>query len=134
HALRGLPAPVILDGQARLGMLQKALDGHTFPAYGSRTDDFERQLLTFIDRAKDEMLGVDGAYQLAEVRQSAQYHDLARGFDLYQRRLQRSHRLFDWGELQTRLIAMFEDQSVLDRWRGKFKYILVDEFQDVNEA
>ncbi len=132
---QGLPAPRVLEGQARRALLETAIKGHEFPAYGSRHPELVRQALTLIDRAKDEHLDPSQVIHIARSRNDAHLRDLATAYDLYQRELICGDRDFDWGELQTRLIETFEDNpATLQRWRRTFKHILVDEYQDINQA
>jgi DNA helicase II / ATP-dependent DNA helicase PcrA len=132
---RGLPPPRIIDGQSRIQYLHSAIAGHEFPSYGARVDELHRQTLVFIDRAKDELLTPTEALALARSIGNQQMLDLATAYDLYQHRMREDDRYFDWGELQTGLITLLEeDGEVLERWRRKFRYILVDEYQDINHA
>jgi ATP-dependent DNA helicase UvrD/PcrA len=50
----------------------------------------------------------------------------------YQQRLQQANAL-DFGDLLLQAVRLFREQpQVLQRWRERFRYILVDEFQDTN--
>ena len=66
----------------------------------------------------------------------AQEHDsqLAEVYRLYQQTLLENH-LLDFDDLIGRLVYLWEeDPTVLSRHQSIFKFILVDEFQDVNKA
>jgi len=63
------------------------------------------------------------------------YDDItARVFRAYEERLERNNAL-DFDDLICRAVKLLRENSfLLERYRGKFKYILVDEFQDTNIA
>ncbi|PLX81471.1 MAG: ATP-dependent DNA helicase PcrA [Desulfuromonas sp.] len=80
-----------------------------------------------IDRAKNRGLGPDQVEE--ENWDEAQVKQIYRR---YQQRLQQANAV-DFGDLlllTTRLFA--EHPEILQRWRERFRYILVDEFQDTN--
>jgi DNA helicase II / ATP-dependent DNA helicase PcrA len=53
---------------------------------------------------------------------------------LYQERLQ-SRRLMDFDDLFLYVLRLFEEKpEALQRWRGRFRFVLVDEFQDTSLA
>lgn len=94
--------------------------------------------LRFISRAKDELVDpeVYGRYveQLADPKERARQKEVARVYRLYQKRLQETGSL-DFGDLigQT-LKALQENPLLLEKLRARYRYILVDEFQDTNVA
>ena len=60
--------------------------------------------------------------------------ELAEVYAAYQRLLA-SHGLVDFGDLITRTLQLFrEHPQVLRRYQERFRYVLVDEFQDTNHA
>ena len=90
----------------------------------------ERFLLTAISSAKNEMLtpeqyekSVTGDYSkkiIAEV-----YHE-------YDKQLKRNNAL-DFDDLLLKTVQLFEEQpEVLENYQERFKYIMVDEYQDTN--
>ncbi|MBA2452806.1 MAG: ATP-dependent helicase, partial [Chloroflexia bacterium] len=132
---QGLPAPRILEGQARRNLLKRTIEHQQFPAYGTRRTELVRQALVLVDRAKDELLTPAALLDNANAQNDPQLQDLAVAYTLYQEALVFGDRDFDWGELQTRVIDTLEnDPATLQRWRGRFKHILVDEYQDINRA
>lgn len=53
-------------------------------------------------------------------------------YSIYQERI-RSYDSVDFGDLLMYVVQIFkENQDILDKYRAKFKYILVDEYQDTN--
>ncbi|HKI51037.1 MAG TPA: UvrD-helicase domain-containing protein [Geothermobacteraceae bacterium] len=59
---------------------------------------------------------------------------LAKVYALYQQRLQQANAV-DFGDLLLLTVKLFEQHpEVLKRWRDRFRYILVDEFQDTNQV
>lgn len=134
RALHRQGPPTILQDHPRMLFLQEAIAGHTFESYGVQQNELLRQALRFIDRAKDELIFPKAANELAEARGNPQLMDLARAYSLYQVKLRNTHRLHDWGELQLRVIELLQDEATRRFWQEKFRFILVDEYQDVNRA
>jgi len=59
---------------------------------------------------------------------------IAEIYALYQERLQRSNAL-DFGDLLLQTVRLFEEHpAVLERYRQRFRHLLVDEFQDTNQV
>ena len=57
---------------------------------------------------------------------------VAQVYDRYQKRLQQANAL-DFGDLLLQTQRLFDEHpKVLDTWRHRFRYIMVDEFQDTN--
>ena len=42
-------------------------------------------------------------------------------------------RALDYDDLQIRVLKLLDDEAIRKRYQDKFKYIMVDEFQDTNE-
>ncbi len=86
-------------------------------------------LLNAISQAKNELL-------TPEQYPVRTYHDeiVARVFKRYQTSLRSSNAL-DFDDLLVEPVRMFQaDADLLDKYRRRFRYILVDEFQDTNLA
>ena len=88
-----------------------------------------RAVAAAIDRAKNK--GVwpeqlqDNDYQAEQV---------TRIYALYQERLKQANAL-DFGDLLMQTVRLFEDHpEVLEKYRQRFHYVLVDEFQDTNQV
>jgi len=90
-----------------------------------------RAMLEGISRAKNSLLSPD----LFNAQIDGYYEEqLARVYDIYQRTLRENHSL-DFDDLIRLTIALFiEHKDVLKKYQDKFKYILVDEYQDTNHA
>ncbi|MDT8900226.1 DNA helicase PcrA [Anaeroselena agilis] len=84
-----------------------------------------------ISNAKNSLLD-PGAF--AREADNFHQHKVAEVYDLYQRKL-RHHNAVDFDDLlflSARLLAT--DQEVLAKYQDKFRYILIDEYQDTNRA
>ena len=112
-----------------------------------------RALLTLFSRAKDEDItpaeyeahaerlttAAEGANADTEdgrllIEDAAAQEELARTYAAYQRLLL-EHGFVDFGDLIALTLRLFrEHPTVLDRCRERFRYVLVDEFQDTNYA
>ena len=91
-----------------------------------------RNVLGYISRAKDKMLlardYLRGAEQSGDFRQI----QIAKIYQEYERRLWEADALdFDDLILHTVRLLM-EDQEARDYWQNKFRYVLIDEYQDTN--
>jgi DNA helicase-2/ATP-dependent DNA helicase PcrA len=82
---------------------------------------------------------IDGAKnrgQLPEDLSRGDYYAerVARVYALYQERLKRANAL-DFGDLLLQTVRLFEEHpAVLEKYRQRFRHILVDEFQDTNQV
>jgi DNA helicase-2/ATP-dependent DNA helicase PcrA len=89
---------------------------------------------TFVSRisgAKNELVS---AAEFAERAVSAPEKLAARVYTEYEKRL-RDANAMDFDDLLVGAVRLFEsDPDVLERWRGRFSHILVDEYQDTNKA
>ncbi|MDR7484147.1 MAG: ATP-dependent DNA helicase [Armatimonadota bacterium] len=103
-------------------------------------------ILSLISRAKDEDISPETyeAYALRllaeaapqpDLREAAAAHlELARVYAAYQRLLRATGRV-DFGDLIALPLRLFRDRpDILRRYQDRFRYILVDEFQDTNHA
>jgi len=122
------PTYTILDADDQIRLLKQVLqaegvDDKRWPA---------RAMAGVIDRWKDraltpDRLKADDAGDLAGGRMVAVYA-------AYQDRL-RTLNACDFGDLLLHTITVFQaHQDVLGRWQRRFRYILVDEYQDTNVA
>jgi DNA helicase-2/ATP-dependent DNA helicase PcrA len=91
-------------------------------------------LLEIISRAKDDLLDADsyGIHSLTSgdyFRQS-----VATVYQLYQKKLKASGAL-DFGDLllQT-VVTLRENEAVREKYQDRFRFVLVDEYQDTNHA
>jgi len=90
--------------------------------------------LTLISRTKDESISLTGFVEYADQRGMERLRELANTYLVYAGLCERENRL-DFGDLGALLVDMFErDPVLLQRWRVRFDHVMVDEFQDTNEA
>lgn len=102
---------------------EMGLDDKTFPA---------KYVLSIISREKDKMVSADEMLERAE--SGTDYKDLhvARAYKRYQTRLKENNALdFDDIILQTVLLLQ-NNEDVRTYYQRKFRYVLVDEYQDTN--
>ncbi|MCJ2102373.1 UvrD-helicase domain-containing protein [Methylobacterium sp. E-046] len=148
HREAGLPqAFEVLDEIGALAMLERLLPTLGLRHFQNLWDPTLelRPILRAISRAKDEMVTAE-AYGLAaaasldaastpEERERAEKAmEVARVYRAYQAELERSHAV-DFGDLvwtAARLLA--ENPKVREAVREKHRFVLVDEYQDVNNA
>jgi DNA helicase-2/ATP-dependent DNA helicase PcrA len=91
-----------------------------------------KQVLSIIGRAKDELLtpedfakSIGGDYRMNEI---------AKVYRLYQDKL-KAYGALDFDDIIMLTVRLLEENpSVLSYYQKKFKYILVDEYQDTNHA
>ena len=84
-----------------------------------------------IESAKHELVDAEEYARLA-----ADFNTrlTAKVYTLYQQKLARN-RAYDFGDLIMRTVKMLEENpELLEKYRDKFRYILVDEYQDINHA
>ncbi len=89
-----------------------------------------RGVATEISRAKDMLIGPDKYYDrnMHDIRK----RKLADIYSLYQKKLQKNNAL-DFDDILNKTVELLEQNpDVLQYYRNKFRYILVDEYQDTN--
>ena len=90
-----------------------------------------RGMLAAISRAKNELLDED---QYEETADNFYTRTVARVYKSYQERL-RLHNALDFDDLLFYVVKLLREQpAVLSHYQQKFRYILVDEYQDTNRA
>ena len=92
----------------------------------------ERSLLAQISHAKDELLTPDDM----EMKAAGDYNmkKVASGYREYQAALRKNNAL-DFDDLIVKTVELFEKcGAVLEYYQERFKYIMVDEYQDTNTA
>jgi DNA helicase II / ATP-dependent DNA helicase PcrA len=90
--------------------------------------------LTLVSRTKDEIIGPADFVEYADRRDVERLRELANVYLVYTEVCRDMHRL-DFGDLASLLAKAFrDDPALLDRWRDRFDHVMVDEFQDTNEA
>ena len=91
----------------------------------------ERGLLAKISAAKNELITPD---QFDEQAKRWEEKQTAAAYRLYQETLHRNNAL-DFDDLLVKTVELFRrDQEVLDYYQERFRYILIDEYQDTNTA
>lgn len=99
------------------------LDDKTFPA---------RYVLTVISREKDKMITPQAFAEEAERTGDYRMIHIAKAYHLYQSRLKENNAL-DFDDIIFRTVELLRDnEDVRTYYQRKFKYVLVDEYQDTN--
>lgn len=90
-----------------------------------------RQMKAAISKAKNELVD----YETYASQDSGFYHDKVSDiFRLYQQRLVEASAV-DFDDILTLTVEILQAfPEVLERWQNRFHYILVDEYQDTNQA
>ena len=92
----------------------------------------ERSILSVISKAKDEMISPE-QFAMNAGRDSNQLR-YAQAYAEYQKRLRQSNAL-DFDDLIYKTVELFQMNAVaLDYFQNRFRYIMVDEYQDTNTA
>ena len=118
---------VIYDQEDQLKVLQEAMeqlqiDPKRFPP---------RSLLSAISAAKSQLIEPD-AYP--QGRSNPMERNIAQGYQRYQEMLH-SNNAVDFDDLLLKTQVLFRDHpSVLEKYRSRYEYLLIDEFQDTNVA
>ena len=127
HAI-GVPANfVIYDEDDRLGLIKQAMKQQNV----SDKNIKPRAVASSISSAKNELVDPD-AYEM-----SAQYpfqKTVAEVYRAYEKMRQTAHAL-DFDDLLIETVRLVrEHPNVREKWRQKFRHILIDEYQDTNAA
>ncbi len=124
----GLPSNfVILDEGEQLTLIkeclnQLGLDEQFFPP---------RFVHSVISRAKENLISV---LEFAQQANGMVEKKVASVYKLYEDK-KKFNRALDFDDLIFYCVRLFQQRKdVLEKWQDKFRYILVDEFQDVNYA
>jgi ATP-dependent DNA helicase Rep len=125
HARAGLRRSFsVLDADDTAALLKDLLPK------AARNDDIH-VLRGAISQAKNA--GLDSA-AVATAARSAREHEIAARYDAYQQRL-RAYNAVDFDDLIRLPLALLEaDAELALVWRERLRYLLVDEYQDTNEA
>ena len=109
---------------------QQSLIGHIIKDMNLNDKVFTKRMLAGIfSNAKNHSLS-----PLAFLRETGQPTQVLEAFKLYEKRLKDANAL-DFDDLLLCTIRLFEENpDVLEKWRERFRYILVDEYQDTNLA
>ena len=92
----------------------------------------DRSVLSEISNAKNEMLSPESYTQ--KVTGDFRKEKIAKIYELYQKRLKENNAI-DFDDIINYTIRILtENPDILDYYTNKFKYVLVDEYQDTNKA
>ncbi len=92
----------------------------------------ERDMMSAISSAKNELIGVDEFWKNAQG--DWRLKKIAEVYEAYQGELKKNNAL-DFDDLIFRTVDLFRvNKEVLDYYQERFRYILVDEYQDTNTA
>ncbi len=99
------------------------LDDKAFPA---------KMALSIISREKDRMVGPDEMMENVKVAQDMRLYHVARAYKRYQTKLKENDAL-DFDDIIFKTVELFQNnEDVLHFYQKKFRYVLVDEYQDTN--
>lgn len=91
-----------------------------------------RMVLGAISRAKDQLIGP--REYVSEFGNDFRNQQIGKVYENYQNKLRKNNAL-DFDDLIMKTVQLFQtNPSILSYYQDKFKYILVDEFQDTNMA
>lgn len=112
---------------------QKTLMKQVFKAMDVDTKQFkERSVLGTISSAKDKLIGPEEF--LLNAGQDFRQRRIGEIYKEYQKRLHKNNAL-DFDDLIVKTVELFQNNSeVLNYYQERFKYIMVDEYQDTNLA
>ena len=92
----------------------------------------DKTFLNVISSAKDELIGPDRFLEEAGQDQDSKIY--AKAYAEYQKRLQANNAL-DFDDLIFKTVQLFRiSPETLEYYRNRFRYIMVDEYQDTNTA
>lgn len=90
----------------------------------------ERSVMNAISHAKDQYLTPEEYKR--EVHGNYREEQIARIYEEYQKQLKNNNAL-DFDDLLMKTVELFEHHpAVLEQWQERFRYIMVDEYQDTN--
>ena len=92
----------------------------------------DRSVLSEISNAKNEMLEPDT--YIAKANGDFRKEKIGTVYELYQKRLKENNAI-DFDDIINYTIKiLMENQDILEYYSNKFRYVLVDEYQDTNKA
>ena len=102
---------------------EMGLDDKTFPA---------RYILTAISREKDKMVSPEELLEWAEAHNDVKSLTVAKAYKKYQTRLKENNAV-DFDDIILLTVKLLqENEDIRTYYQRKFKYVLVDEYQDTN--
>lgn len=148
HLLGVSPKPQVADAYDVQILLEQSLDRLKLKHYRSlaRPSVNFRRILDSISRAKDELISPEDFKELAETdlenaqnnrqkREKAEKAlEIAHAYRVYQAVLAENN-LLDYGDLLLLAVNLLRNNpSIREEIQQKYRYILIDEYQDVNTA
>ncbi len=114
---------------------QKTLMKQIFKNLDINTKQYkERGVLGIISAAKNELIGPEEFAMNARISGTFRDQKIAELYREYQTQLKKNNAL-DFDDLLVKTVELFENHpEILDYYQEKFKYIMVDEYQDTNTA
>lgn len=101
------------------------LDDKTFPA---------KYVLSIIGREKDKMVSAEQLMERVEMTNDLRMLHVAKAYQRYQRQLRENNAL-DFDDIIFQTVKLLQDhEDVRAFYQRKFRYVLVDEYQDTNHA
>lgn len=92
----------------------------------------ERALMAAISAAKDEMISVEEYRLSASADMDWKKGTTARVYEAYQHQLHQNNAL-DFDDLLVKCVELFQScPDVLESYQNRFRYLMVDEYQDTN--
>ena len=145
HEYFGLqPSFGVADKLAQIALLEGYIHDVGLKAFSLLGDplDWLNDVVTVIQRAKDELAdpvayraAVEECAETTQPDVLARCRDVAALYERYETEKGRSGRLADLGDLvMLPALALRSDRPKFDATVGRFRHILVDEYQDVNRA
>jgi DNA helicase-2/ATP-dependent DNA helicase PcrA len=141
----GIPADFkILDQTSSWLFVYRNLDKFDLDYYKSlgNPTKFVRALISHFSHCKDQNIYPEDYLEYAnklkikeeQKEELKRVKEVAKNYKIYQKLLLENSFL-DFGDLINYCLKLFKERpSILEKYRSKFKYILVDEFQDTNFA
>lgn len=121
------PRFVVYDEGDQLSLVRQVLREADYDPQHYKPAD----ILNAIGRAKDELIGPD---QLRRDAKRPYERVVAHVYRLYQRELA-ANKALDFDDIIVKTVELFEQHpDILARWQDRFRYVLVDEYQDINYA
>lgn len=119
-------AAQIIGEEKRLRFLSEELS-ETEPSMAEESIGFLQEVLGEISSVKNDMLDLEKYYS-----KSCPEHIFRRLFHAYEKRL-RKENVIDFDDMLSLCYELFtERKDILGAWQRKYRYILCDEFQDIN--
>ncbi len=101
------------------------LDDKTFPA---------KLVLNIISRQKDKMISPDEMQEQIEISNDVRMMHIARAYRRYQTKLKENNAL-DFDDILFQTVKLLrENEDIRTYYQRKFRYVLVDEYQDTNHV